>query len=241
MANFIRMLVGVALLPACWGVCRAFFDSVLAAGGAEGISVEAVSLLGGVAAFALCWMALSHPVRAYVLGHELTHALWGLLFGAKPSKLKVTETGGSVNLSKTNMLITLAPYFFPFYTFIVIVVALVTYAFVRPLPFLPLWMFMVGFTWAFHVLFTIETLSQRQPDVKLYGRIFSWVFIFLANVTLVLAWLAATTPLTFLQLGGMILSRVTSAYLGVFAAVFDFANWMRGMFAAKGAAPAAGA
>ena len=241
MANFIRMLVGVALLPACWGVCRAFLDSVLAAGGAEGVSVEAVSLLGGVAAFALCWMAISHPVRAYVLGHELTHALWGLLFGARPSKLKVSESGGSVNLTKTNMLITLAPYFFPFYTFVVIVVALVTYAFVRPLPFLPLWMFMVGFTWAFHVLFTIETLSQRQPDVKLYGRIFSWVFIFLANVTLVLVWLAATTPLTFLQLGGMILSRVTSAYLGVFAAVFDFANWLRGMFSAKEAAPAAGA
>jgi len=241
MANFIRMLVGVALLPACWGVCRAFLDSVLAAGGAEGVSVEAVSLLGGVVAFALCWMAISHPVRAYVLGHELTHALWGLLFGARPSKLKVSESGGSVNLSKTNMLITLAPYFFPFYTFVVIVVALVTYAFARPLPFLPLWMFMVGFTWAFHVLFTIETLSQRQPDVKLYGRIFSWVFIFLANVTLVLVWLAATTPLTFMQLGGMIVARVTSAYLGVFAAVFDFANWLRGMFAAEGAAPAAGA
>ena len=241
MANFIRMLVGVALLPACWGVCRAFFDSVLAAGGAEGISVEAVSLLGGVAAFALCWMALSHPVRAYVLGHELTHALWGLLFGAKPSKLKVTETGGSVNLSKTNMLITLAPYFFPFYTFIVIVVALITYAFVRPLPFLPLWMFMVGFTWAFHVLFTIETLAQRQPDVKLYGRIFSWVFIFLANVMLVLVWLAATTPLTFMQLGGMIVTHVVSAYLGVFSATYDLVNWMRGIFAAEEAAPAAGA
>lgn len=241
MANFIRMLVGVALLPACWGVCRAFFDSVRAAGGAEGISVEAVSLLGGVAAFALCWMALSHPVRAYVLGHELTHALWGLLFGAKPSKLRVTETGGSVNLSKTNMLITLAPYFFPFYTFIVIVVALITYAFVRPLPFLPLWMFMVGFTWAFHVLFTIETLAQRQPDVKLYGRIFSWVFIFLANVMLVLVWLAATTPLTFMQLGGMIVTHVVSAYLGVFSATYDLVNWMRGMFAAEGAAPAAGA
>ena len=235
------MLIGVALLPACWGVCRAFFDSVRAAGGAEGISVEAVSLLGGVAAFALCWMALSHPVRAYVLGHELTHALWGLLFGAKPSKLKVTETGGSVNLSKTNMLITLAPYFFPFYTFIVIVVALITYVFVRPLPFLPLWMFMVGFTWAFHVLFTIETLAQRQPDVKLYGRIFSWVFIFLANVMLVLVWLAATTPLTFMQLGRMIVAHVVSAYLGVFSATYDLVNWMCGIFAAKEAAPAAGA
>ena len=241
MSNFIRMLVGVALLPACWGVCRAFVDSVLAAGGAEGVSVEAVSLLGGVAAFALCWMALSHPVRAYVLGHELTHAMWGLLFGAKPSRLRVTESGGSVNLSKTNMLITLAPYFFPFYTFIVIAAALATYAFARPLPFLPLWMFMVGFTWAFHVLFTIETLSQRQPDVNLYGPIFSWVFIFLANVALVLVWLAATTTLTFMQLGGMIAMRVASAYLGVFAATCELVNWMRGMFAAEEAAPAAGA
>lgn len=226
MANFIRMLVGVALLPACWGVCRAFFDSVLAAGGAEGISVEAVSLLGGVAAFALCWMALSHPVRAYVLGHELTHALWGLLFGAKPSKLKVTETGGSVNLSKTNMLITLAPYFFPFYTFIVIVVALITYAFVRPLPFLPLWMFMVGFTWAFHVLFTIETLAQRQPDVKLYGRIFSWVFIFLANVILVLVFLASTTSFSFAQLGGFLMNRVLDAYVGVGMAAVAAFKWV---------------
>ena len=90
MANFLRLLLGVALLPACWGVSRAFFDALLAAAGATGgLSVEALSLLGGIAAFALSWMALSHPVRAYVLGHELTHALWGLVFGARPSDLKV--------------------------------------------------------------------------------------------------------------------------------------------------------
>ena len=101
MANFLRMLVGVALLPACWGVARAFFDAVLAAGDAEGVSPEALSLLGGIAAFALCWLALSHPVRAYVLGHELTHAMWGVAFGARPSKLRVSGSGGSVNLTKT--------------------------------------------------------------------------------------------------------------------------------------------
>ncbi len=242
MANFLRMLVGLALLPACWGVVRTFVDSILAAGGAEGVSVEALSLLGGVAAFALCWMAISHPVRAYVLGHELTHAIWGLMFGAVPSKLRVSESGGSVNLSKSNMLITLAPYFFPFYTFVVIVVALVTYAFIRPLPFLPLWMFVIGFTWAFHVLFTLETLAQKQPDVKLYGRIFSWVFIFLANIALVLVWLACTTPLTFPQLGGFLVHRVLSAYFAVGAASVDAFHWARGAFAAEGteAASAAG-
>ncbi|MBQ3807694.1 MAG: hypothetical protein II840_07040 [Kiritimatiellae bacterium] len=227
MANFLRMLLGVALLPMCWGVVRAFFDSVIAAAGETGgVTAESIALLGGMLAFALCWMSVPHPVKTYVLGHELTHAIWGLLFGAVPSRLRVSESGGSVNLTKSNMLITLAPYFFPFYTFVVVVAAIVTYAFIRPLPWLPLWMFMVGFTWAFHVLFTIETLAQRQPDVKLYGRIFSWVFIFLANVALVLVFLAAVTSLSFAQLGGFLVHRVLDAYIGVGMAAVAAFKWV---------------
>ena len=227
MANFLRMLLGVALLPMCWGVVRAFCDSVVAAAGESGgITAESIALLGGMLAFALCWMSVPHPVKTYVLGHELTHAIWGLLFGAVPSRLRISESGGSVNLTKSNMLITLAPYFFPFYTFVVVIVAIVTYAFVRPLPWLPLWMFMVGFTWAFHVLFTIETLSQRQPDVKLYGRVFSWVFIFLANVALVLVFLAAVTSLSFAQLGGFLVHRVLDAYIGVGMAAVAAFKWV---------------
>ena len=214
MANFLRLLLGLALLPMCWGVSRAFLDAIVIAAGASGwMSAEALSLLGGVSAFAMSWFALSHPVRMYVLGHELTHALWGLLFGARPSDVRVSASGGSVKLTKSNLLITLAPYFFPFYTFIVIVVALITYAFFRPLPYLPLWLFLVGFTWSFHILFTLETLGQRQPDVKLYGRIFSWTFIFLANVGIVLAWLASMTPLTFAELGQILLDRIVSTYV----------------------------
>jgi len=193
-------------------------------------SVEGFSLMGGMAAFALCWATLSHPVRAYVFGHELTHAIWGLMFGARPSDVRVSESGGSVQLTKTNFLITLAPYFFPFYTFVVIVVALITYAFLRPLPFMPLWMFLVGFTWAFHVLFTCETLTQRQPDVKAYGRIFSWTVIFIVNVALVLVWIAAMTPLTFADLGGTLLRRSLSAYLGVASFTVDSARWLLNKF-----------
>ena len=227
MANFLRMLLGVALLPMCWGVVRTFYDSVVAAAGdSGGITAESIALVGGMVAFVLCWMAVPHPVKTYVLGHELTHALWGLVFGAVPSKLRVSAAGGSVNLTKSNMLITLAPYFFPFYTFLVIVVALITSAFIRPLPWLPLWMFTVGFTWAFHALFTLETLSQRQPDVKLYGRIFSWVFIFLANVILVLVFLASTTSLSFAQLGGFLVHRILDAYIGVGSAAVDAFNWI---------------
>ena len=227
MANFLRLLLGLALLPMCWGVSRAFFDAIVIAAGASGwMSVEALSLLGGIAAFAMAWFALSHPVRMYVLGHELTHALWGLLFGARPSDVRVSASGGSVKLTKSNLLITLAPYFFPFYTFIVIVVALITSAFIRPLPYLPLWLFLVGFTWSFHVLFTLETLGQRQPDVKLYGRIFSWTFIFLANVGIVLVWLASMTPLTFAELGGLLAQRTISAYTGIWSAFWVAVVWV---------------
>ena len=229
MANFLRLLTGIALLPACWGVARALVDSVVAAAGADGIGVESLSLLGGVAAFAFAWMVLSHPVKAYVLGHELTHALWGLLFGARPSDLRVGAGGGSVRLTKSNMLITLAPYFFPFYTFVVIVCALITSAFVRPLPFLPLWMFLVGFTWAFHVLFTLETLGQRQPDVKLYGRLFSWTFIFIVNLLFVIVWLASATSLTFAAAGGFILGRVSSAYMAVGGFAMSCGRWIKSL------------
>lgn len=234
MGGFLRLLLGVALLPMCWGVSRAFFDAIVLAAGATGwLSAEALSLLGGVAAFAFAWMALSHPVRMYVLGHELTHALWGLLFGAWPSDLRVGTSGGSVRLTKSNVLITLAPYFFPFYTFVVIVVALVTYAFFRPLPYLPLWLFLIGFTWSFHVLFTLETLTRRQPDVRLYGRIFSWALIFLVNVAIVLVWLATMTPLTFAALGGILSSRVVAAYVGVAVFAWRSVRWLGARFSAQ--------
>ena len=230
MANFLRLLVGLALLPMCWGFVRVLVDALKVSAGASGwLSAEAVSLVGGVLSFALAWMALSHPVKAYVFGHELTHALWGLLFGAIPSDLRVSASGGSVRISKSNVLITLAPYFFPFYTFVVIVVALVTSAFLRPLPYLPLWMFLIGFTWAFHVLFTLETLSQRQPDVTTYGRIFSWTFIFLANLVLVLVWLATMTAFTFSQLAEFLLRRVADAYVGVVCFAIDSVNWIIGL------------
>ena len=169
---------------------------------------------------------MPHPVKTYVLGHELTHALWGLLFGARPSRVRVSDSGGSVNLTKSNFIITLAPYFFPFYTFVVILAASIVLIFVRPLPGMPVWFFLVGFTWSFHVLFTMETLAQRQPDVKLYGRVFSWTFIFIANVLFILVWLAVSTPLTFGDLGRSLLSRTVAAYAGVGAFTLTAVDWI---------------
>ena len=209
MFSFLRFLLGVLLLPACWGVTA----SIIRVLSTCGISTCSLSFLAGVVAFALCWMLLSHPVKTYVLGHELTHAMWGLMFGAVPSRLRVGPRGGSVDLTKSNLLITLAPYFFPFYTFIVIVIAVVVRCFVNPLPWLPFWIFLIGFTWAFHVLFTLDSLSQTQPDVTLYGRIFSWTFIFISNVLLVLFGIAFATGWRLGALCRLLGQSLANAYL----------------------------
>lgn len=228
MAGYARLLLGLAFVPACWSVVRVLTDAILISTDSEGgVSLEAISLVAGLAAFAFCRVVFPRPQRAYILGHELTHALWGIFFGARPSDLRVTLKGGSVKLTKTNFLITLAPYFFPFYTFLTVLVALGVYAFSRPLPVLPLWMFSVGFTWAFHVVFTIEILLQRQPDVMTYGRVFSWTFIFIVNILVVLIALAVMTPLSFARLQEILIGRLCDTYVTFGRSVWDILTRIR--------------
>lgn len=207
------LVAGLFLFPAACAMALSLFDAIVSSAGVMGgFTAESVALLGGIVAFSLCWASLPLSARTYVFAHEMTHAVWALLFGAKISSFSVRKDSGHVMLSKSNMLITLAPYFFPFYTFVVIVVALVTYAFLRPLPYMPFWYFLIGFTWAFHVLYTVSTLSTRQPDIMLYGRLFSWVFIFVVNVLIILVWIAAMTQLTFKDLFSICLGRQADVY-----------------------------
>ncbi len=215
MVRFARFLASFLFFPFAWALCRTCVDafSLMPSPEATFLSREALSLLGGMVAFLLFWGFAPAPVKVYVFGHELTHALWGLAFGARVSKLRVNDAGGSVELSKSNVWITLAPYFFPFYTMVVVAAALVTRCFAKPLPCVWLWTFAVGFTWCFHCCFTLKSLSQRQPDIQEYGRFFSWTLIFICNVLGVLVWIVCTTELTFGTVGGRLFDRAVSAYM----------------------------
>jgi len=225
--RFLRFLLGLALLPLACGVTLALLDALYAIPLRNGfpVSPEALSLFAGIVVFLAVWMLLPSPARVYVLGHELTHALWGLAFGAKVSNLKVAADGGSVLLTKTNIWITLAPYFFPFYTVLVVIAALVTRCFVSPLPHPCLWTFAVGVTWCFHVCFTFQSLLQHQPDIQECGHVLSYVLIYTLNLAGVLLWIAATTELSFLVVLRFAAIRTGAAYSAV--AAFSFAAMRR--------------
>lgn len=224
MKRFLRFLLGCALIPFAWGVCVSFADVFCQMSGATGFafSAEGVAVFAGLASFLLMWLTLPLPVRMYVLGHELTHAVWGLLFGARVSDLRVRKDGGSVKLTKTNVWIVLAPYFFPFWTMAVALLALLVRCFVSPLPGACVWLFLISFTWCFHLCFTIRSLGERQPDIETYGRLFSYVLIVICNVLGVTVWIACTTDVTW----GAVLSSWGSHITSAYAAAGRLFGWL---------------
>lgn len=227
MLRFARFVAAVIGFPFVWALCRTFVDAVCMSSGSSGglFSVEAMALFSGMFSFVLLLKVLPGQARMYVLGHELTHAIWGMAFGARVSNLKVRSTGGSVMLTKSNMWITLAPYFFPFWTAVVALLALAVHAIMHfacpeaPFPLPWLWMYAVGFTWCFHACFTIRSLMQTQPDVQEYGRVFSWTLILACNIIGILIWIVCATDVPARDVFCGLLSRVSSAYSATFLAL----------------------
>jgi hypothetical protein len=150
-------------------------------------------LLTGAAVWVVAFLNLPKPMWVYVVGHELTHAIWTWLFGGRVKRFRATSQGGHVVITRSNFLITLAPYFFPLYAL--------------------LWMggygigtrffgwgsapwvfhFGLGALYAFHITLTAHVLQTRQPDLQSEGVFFSIMVIWLGNVLVPLIALPALT------------------------------------------------
>jgi hypothetical protein len=181
--KWIKFILAVLLLPVCAGAARALWMVLCAGYGADTVWIP---LLAGAACWVVIFLLLPKPMWIYVFGHELTHALWTWMFGGEVKRMKVSSKGGHVVISKTNFLITLAPYFFPLYTVIVISVFAAGNLICNWHGYL-VWFYLgVGAAYAFHVTLTVHTLKTRQSDITTQGYLFSAVVIFLGNVIVLL-------------------------------------------------------
>lgn len=123
------------------------------------------------------------PVFIHVMAHELTHALWAFLFGGKTKKLEVSSGGGRVLISKSNFLITLAPYFFPLYTFLFSIVFAIAQDRYRPYV-----AFFVGASLSFHLALTLYSLRSSQSDLREDSDVFfSLSFVTFMNLIVMAA------------------------------------------------------
>ncbi len=154
----------------------------------------------------LIWFLwLPRPVRLYVWGHEMTHALCVMLCGGKVSEFRVSETGGHVLTDRNNVLIALSPYFFPLYAFAGVLAFLIAGLFVDmtriiPLPWdggiRPLYglFWFIGLAWGFHLTFTVWMIARDQPDLKINGTFFSMLVIVLVNLLIISVLLILASP-----------------------------------------------
>ena len=179
MKKTISILLGIALVPFCIGFTWQLGTTVF------GIRYKP-DLPYFFAAGSLVYISLhvlfKKPIMTYVFGHELTHALFAVLFGGSVKSFHASDRGGRVTITKSNVIITLAPYFFPLYT----VIALLLYgtAIAAGLQGAVGWIvFLAGATFAFHLVLTAIFLQTEQSDVREYGMVFSFPLIYLFNVT----------------------------------------------------------
>lgn len=159
----------------------------------------------GLVLWLITFTSLPRPVILYVWAHEMTHALFVILCGGIVRQFHYTSRGGYVLTDKNNVLIALSPYFFPFYTVILVPLCLLLGAFVDltvllRLPggfgFRPLWavFLLIGVTWGFHLTFTVWMIARDQPDLRINGVFFSASLIYLINALLLALMLILAAP-----------------------------------------------
>jgi hypothetical protein len=178
-----KTIIAVVLLPVCFGAASALWRVLKASGNAETTWVAA---LAGVGCWLVIYVLLPKPMWLYVFGHELTHALWTWVLGGRVKRFKASASGGEVVVTKNNFAIALAPYFFPLYAMLVVVVFFAGDRVWGWRAYVAWFHLLLGAAYAFHLTLTWHILKTSQSDIRQQGYLFSGVIIFLGNVGVLL-------------------------------------------------------
>lgn len=147
-------------------------------------NMRVYAFAGGVFAyFALKFFASSRSnISMQILAHEFTHIFFALLTFHKVVHihLNMDESGGAMGFKgKGNWLITISPYFFPLFIFILMLI--VTF-YSQKIPEGYLINGIFGYFFAYHVCSMLSQIHSEQPDFKEVG--FPFVFLFLPGANI---------------------------------------------------------
>lgn len=176
----IKFILGVLALPVAFAVTKAFYINFILI---NEVAVNLHYFIWGIVIYVILHLLFYKPAYLYVLGHEAVHAGMAWIFGGKIKSFKVSEKGGQVATDKSNFIIELAPYFVPIYT---IIIAVIYFVVSRSYPIKgATFLFLIGFTLAFHIVSTVETMKIKQPDIIRSGYIFSIVIVYIINIIII--------------------------------------------------------
>jgi len=179
----LKLLLGILIIPVCIGVSVGFYEQLN--------RIKVISyyhqkyFVIGIVAYLVVHALIFKPSYLYIFSHEFMHAIATWMSGGKVKSFKVSSKGGSVGVTKSNLFIALAPYFFPFYTVVVAIVFFAAKFFLKNnIDYNP-FLFAIGFTLAFHIIITVDFLKIRQTDLMHAGYLFSICLIYIVNIIVI--------------------------------------------------------
>ncbi len=198
--TLVRLLLSAVLLPFCWVTTWTFLKMFSHATIERGFwqspqfwyfAVGVLVMLGWF------WSKLAQPffLYLYVFGHELTHAAFVKCFGGRVLDIEWSSEGGYVTTDKTNWVISLSPYFVPFWSVIAVIVYVGASLFFEILPSGNLVFYgVIGATWGFHLAWTLWMIPRDQPDLQDNGTFLSLVLIYFGNLIVLITLLCLSSP-----------------------------------------------
>lgn len=132
----------------------------------------------GFVAGAVFWMILRRKLGFFgVFEHEFAHLVLGLLMFQKPEAFFATATRGHVRVGGKNFLVDLAPYYFPTFS----VILLLIFPLLKDSAY-PVYFPLLGFITGYHLVSKVMDFKFYQGDIRVSGRAFSVLFCLFASL-----------------------------------------------------------
>ena len=218
--KYVRILLAILLIPLLISLVSELFSFSVDQLGR--VSISTLPFWAGLFGYFIFQIIFDKPIRTYVFGHELTHALFGMLSGAKIKSFKVSASGGSVSLTKTGFLIALSPYFVPIYTIFLVGIYWGLSRFLDLRAFNPYFLFLTGFTISFHLSLTWFAIGKGQSDLKQFGVMFSLMLVLVINCCVLAGVMKVVLPES-INLRGYFYQSFSGA-LDIFKSIYFFGN-----------------
>lgn len=180
----LRAVIGILLFPICAVSSLAFYEQLKnLASLSEGLVFY---FFLGIISYNILHVTFYKPTRLYVFCHEFLHAIFTWISGGRIKSFRASSQEGSVSATKSNVLISLSPYFVPLYTILFSLIYFGASYLWDISRWRDLFIFLIGASIGFHIIMTIEHIRGRQQDILQTGYILSITLIYIANL-LVLA------------------------------------------------------
>lgn len=116
----------------------------------------------GIITFLVFYLFIYQPGKIYQKGQKISEATFRFL----------------------SPLVKVAPFIVPIYSIILFLLYCILSTFVKSNSLLPLFMFLLGLTFALHLVFSARVIHSRKNDFLMISYLFSFGFIYIINIAL---------------------------------------------------------